>query len=290
MSEQTSESKNVFKYRPTEDGCCDIYMASTDTEETIKFPTEIDGLRVTGIGYQACKDCKNVKVVFVPEGVTRIKSFAFSGCTRLVRINLPTTLERVNADILYDNDAFLVTCSKGKRPSWQIEESSFPPKSVLITGVGAGKDWGNGTVGIYTVSPFDETYCEILYQKKHFLRVAPYTATQAEAALAAIKQSYELTLKTVRTYDVYSSDGVDANDKDEKEERIDLKLEHLVFSEEGVCRGIFYKDEALCGILFLDGTRLGAVTCADRKLCYGHPLDYYINTWCELILKKKEGS
>ena len=288
MSEQTGESKNVFKYRPTEDGCCDIYMASTDTEETIKFPPEIDGLRVTGIGYQACKDCKNVKVVFVPEGVTCIKSFAFSGCTRLVRINLPTTLEKVDADILYDNDAFLVTCSKGKRPSFQIDESRFPPKTVLVTGVGAGKDWGNGTVGIYTVSPFDETYCEILYQKKHFLRVAPYTATQAEAALAAVKQSYELTLKTVRTYDVYSSDGVDGNDRDESVENIDLGLENLVFSEDGTCLGVFYKDKSLDGILFLDGTTLGKVDCANRELCYGHPLDYYINTYQKLTLKKRE--
>ncbi len=288
MSEQTNGSKNIFTYRPTAEGCCDILMGSTDTEETIKFPTEIDGLRVTGIGFQACKDCKNVKVVFVPEGVTRIKFFAFSGCTRLVRINLPTTLERVNADILYDNDAFLVTCSKGKRPSFQIDESRFPPKSVLITGVGAGKDWGNGTVGIYTVSPFDETYCEILYQKKHFLRVAPYTATQAEAALAAVKQSYELTLKMVRTYDVYSSDGVDGNDRDESVENIDLGLENLVFSEDGTCLGVFYKDKSLGGILFLDGTTLGKVDCANRELCYGHPLDYYINTYQKLTLKKRE--
>ncbi|MBE6567906.1 MAG: hypothetical protein E7657_04525 [Ruminococcaceae bacterium] len=288
MSEQTNGSKNIFTYRPTAEGCCDILMGSTDTEETIKFPTEIDGLRVTGIGYQACKDCKNVKVVFVPEGATRIKSFAFSGCTRLVRINLPTTLEKVDADILYDNDAFLVTCSKGKRPSFQIDESRFPPKSVFITGVGAGKDWGNGTVGIYTVSPFDETYCEILYQKKHFLRVAPYTATQAEAALAAVKQSYELTLKTVRTYDVYSSDGVDGNDRDESVENIDLGLENLVFSEDGTCLGVFYKNKSLDGILFLDGTTLGNVDCANRELCYGHPLDYYINTYQKLTLKKRE--
>ena len=288
MSEQTNASRNVFTYKPTTEGCCDIFMGSTDTEETIKFPTEIDGLRVTGIGFQACKDCKNVKVVFVPEGVTRIKSFAFSGCTRLVRINLPTTLEEVNADILYDNDAFLVTCSKGKRPSWQIDESRFPPKSVLITGVGAGKDWGNGTVGIYTVSPIDETYCEILYQKKHFLRVAPYTATKAEAALAAVKQSYELTLKTVRTYDVYSSDGVDGNDRDESVENIDLGLENLVFSEDGTCLGVFYKNKNLDGILFLDGTTLGNVDCANRELCYGHPLDYYINTYQKLTLKKRE--
>ena len=288
MSEQTNGSKNIFTYMPTAEGCCDILMGSTDTEETIKFPTEIDGLRVTGIGYQACKDCKNVKVVFVPEGVTRIKSFAFSGCTSLVRINLPTTLERVNADILYDNDAFLVTCSKGKRPSWQIEESRFPPKSVLITGVGAGKDWGNGTVGIYTVSPIDETYCEILYQKKHFLRVAPYTATQAETALAAVKQSYELTLKTVRTYDVYSSDGVDGDDRDEFVKTVELKLENLVFSQNGDCVGVFYKEQDLCGILFFDGTVLGKVNSMDRKLCYGHPLDYYINTDQKLTLTKKK--
>lgn len=288
MSEQTSESKNVFKYRPTEDGCCDIYMASTDTEETIKFPAEIDGLRVTAIGYEACRDCKNVKVVFIPEGVTRIKSFAFFGCKSLIRVNVPSTLEKGVADIFYDSGASLLTCSKGKRPLCPIDESSLPKKNVLVAGVGAGKDFGNGNVGIYTLSPFDETYFDILFQKDFYLRVGAYAADVAEAALAEVKQSYELTLKTVRTYDVYSSDGVDSNDRDEFVKTVELKLENLVFSQNGDCVGVFYKEQNLCGILFFDGTVLGKVNSMDRELCYGHPLDYYINTDQKLTLTKKK--
>ena len=176
MSEQTSESKNVFKYRPTEDGCCDIYMASTDTEETIKFPAEIDGLRVTAIGYEACKDCKNVKVVFIPEGVTRIKSFAFCGCKSLIRVHLPSTLEKGITEIFYNSGASLLTCSKGKRPLCPIDESRFPKKNVLVAGVGAGKDFGNGNVGICTLSPFDETYFDILFQNTVDFRSAVLAA------------------------------------------------------------------------------------------------------------------
>ena len=136
MSENSVESKNVFKYKPTDDGCCDIYMESTDTEDIIKFPGEIDGLRVTAIGYRGVAGCKNVKVVIIPEGVTRIKSSAFVDCPNLVRIHIPTTLERVNSftlrNLFCGNSAALLTCCKDRPRSWEFEERYLPPKSVLI--------------------------------------------------------------------------------------------------------------------------------------------------------------
>lgn len=289
MSEQAVESKNVFTYKPTSEGCCDIFMGSTDTEEVIRFPAEIDGLRVTGIGYCACQNCQNAKVVIIPEGVTRIHSFAFSGCQKLVRIHLPSTLERISTmDLFYNNSLSIITCRKDNPRTWQLDTDYLPPKKVIaIRSMDPGKEDETGTVGIYTELPC-ETDLEILYERKFFIRTERYAADKGAQALAEVKKSYELICETIQTYDVYSSDGVDPNDRDEKTETLDIKLENLVFSKDGVCSGIFYKDKSFEGILFFDGTSVGAVSYADRKLCGGHPLDFYINTYRHLILKKKQ--
>ena len=290
MSEQSNESKNKFKYRPTTEGCCDIFMESTDTEEIIKFPTEIDGLCVTGIGYQACKDCKNVKTVIVPEGVLRIHSFAFCDCPSLVRIHIPSTLteNRFTWALFYGNDVSLITCSKDIPHSWELESDRLPPKRVqAINGESAGKQGENGTVGIYTVWHLDDSEIKIVYQRNFLIRAEQYPADKANEALEAVQRSYKLICKTVKTYDVYSSDGVDPNDRDEFSEVIDIKLENLVFSEDGECCGVFYTDSSFKGIMFFDGSTIGEVTSFDRKLCYGHPLDFYINTSRSLTLIPK---
>lgn len=288
MSEQANESRNIFKYKPTTKGCCDIFMESTDTEKVIEFPSEIDGMRVTGIGYGACEDCKNVETVIVPEGVLRIRSFAFSHCPKLQRIHLPSTLEHVSTmDLFYRNEVALVTCDKGKPHDWWLNEDFLPAKKVAITNTAATRaEADTDTVNILTVYPYDADF-EIVYQKYFYLRWQSYATEKAEAALAAAKESYELILETVCTYDVYSSDGVDPNDRDESTEVLDFSLENLVFSEEGTCCGIFCKDANFDGILFFDGKTMGTVSCGERKLCYGHPLDYYIHTGKTLILRKK---
>ena len=129
MSEQAVESKNVFTYKPTSEGCCDIFMGSTDTEEVIRFPAEIDGLRVTGIGRRACRNCQNVTVVIIPEGVTSIDFSAFSGCQKLIRLHLPSTLKRINTrDLFYNNSLSIITCRKDKPRTWQLDTDYLPPK------------------------------------------------------------------------------------------------------------------------------------------------------------------
>ena len=291
MSEQVCESKNVFTYKATADGCCDIYMASTDTDEVIEFPAEINGLRVTAIGYNGARGCKNVKTVIVPEGVTRIKSFAFCDCQNLVRIHVPSTLERVNRftvnDWLSGNNAAVITCPKGASQSWQIEKNYLPEKRIVVTSSAeAGEKNEDGTVGIYTILPY-ETDLELLYQRTVFLSVEQYASDKADVALREVKQNYELILEKVQTYDVYSSDGVSPDDKDVSTSVLDLGPQNILFSKDGACCGIFYKDKNFNGLLFFDGTTLGTLTYLDRKLCYGHPLDYYIDTCYKLILRKK---
>lgn len=62
-------------------------------------PATLTEVIVTGgtqIGQQAFRDCKNIKKVTLPEGLTTIKNLAFKDCTALESINLPTTLTTLN--------------------------------------------------------------------------------------------------------------------------------------------------------------------------------------------------
>lgn len=47
---------------------------------------------VTGIGFQAFKDCVNLTVVTLPEGIEMLLNEAFAGCTSLRHITLPSTM------------------------------------------------------------------------------------------------------------------------------------------------------------------------------------------------------
>lgn len=47
---------------------------------------------VTGIGYQAFKDCTRLTAVTIPEGVTMLLNESFAGCTSLTKITLPSTM------------------------------------------------------------------------------------------------------------------------------------------------------------------------------------------------------
>ena len=47
---------------------------------------------VTGIGYQAFKNCSNLTAVTIPEGVMMLLNESFAGCTSLTKITLPSTM------------------------------------------------------------------------------------------------------------------------------------------------------------------------------------------------------
>lgn len=290
MSESSNSTKNKFTYRLAPDGRCVVRMASTDTEETIVFPAEIDGHRVTTIGYRACTGCSLVKEIIVPEGITEIESFAFTDCPALTRVHLPATLMTVSSYLFSSGNAVsLITYPKGTVPRYLFEkerQSLAQDRRIVTRGNGAGEEDADGTVGIYEIPPYTEREYAVLYERDFTLNVTRLDAGAARAALAEVGQTYELIQKTVKTYDVYSSDGVDPNDRDTEEHALALAVKNLVFRE-GACCGIYYKDAFFDGVLFFDGTETGLLQHASRELCFGHPLDYYINTFQKLLLKKK---
>lgn len=81
-------------YEVNEDGkTCTITGRGTCTNQILKFPSVIDGYRVTGIGEKAFYyDSGFVSSIVLPEGIEQIGEDAFGGCVLLSGVQLPKSL------------------------------------------------------------------------------------------------------------------------------------------------------------------------------------------------------
>ena len=58
------------------------------------LPDEIDGVKATGIGYNAFANCDSLVSVTIPEGIKEIYN-SFSGCTALTSVTLPNSMTTI---------------------------------------------------------------------------------------------------------------------------------------------------------------------------------------------------
>ena len=65
---------------------------------SVTIPPEIDGVKITGIGSYAFKNCVVLTNVNIPNSITSIGNSAFYGCTALTSVNIPNSV----SDIRYD--------------------------------------------------------------------------------------------------------------------------------------------------------------------------------------------
>ncbi len=74
-------------------------VTSCDPEVTeANIPSEIDGVKVTSIGYKAFAGCMGLMRVTIPDSVTSIGNYAFRGCTSLMNITIPADVEYAGAN------------------------------------------------------------------------------------------------------------------------------------------------------------------------------------------------
>lgn len=99
-----------FAYEVNEDGkTCTITGRGSCTDRILKFPSVIDGYRVTSIGEKAFYyDSGKVSSIVIPEGIEYIEEDAFGGCFFLSDVQLPASLLSIG-DFAFDSCADLVS-------------------------------------------------------------------------------------------------------------------------------------------------------------------------------------
>lgn len=82
-------------------------------ESDVTIPGNIAGLTVTAIGEGAFRE-SNVEKVTLPESITHIDWFAFSGCKKLCEVSIPSSVTSVGYGAFENCSGFLVIkCEKG---------------------------------------------------------------------------------------------------------------------------------------------------------------------------------
>lgn len=71
-------------------GSFNTYSGTVNIPDSVPYQNKY--YPVTGIGYQAFKDCVNLTAVTLPEGISMLLNEAFAGCTSLGHITLPSTM------------------------------------------------------------------------------------------------------------------------------------------------------------------------------------------------------
>ena len=83
-----------YEYQVLEDGTAEIIGYYGSAKE-LNVPAELDGIRVTSIGYTAFYECTSLTSVTLPDGVTRIEESAFENCSALTSVTLPDSLTSI---------------------------------------------------------------------------------------------------------------------------------------------------------------------------------------------------
>lgn len=83
-----------YKYTVLEDGTAKIteYIGSA---AEVNIPSELDGKKVTVIGFYAFNFCESLTSVNIPDSVTGIDLFAFSNCKSLSNVNIPDSVTSI---------------------------------------------------------------------------------------------------------------------------------------------------------------------------------------------------
>lgn len=82
-----------------------LYGQITGCDENItnlEIPPLVDGCIVTGISYNAFKNCSKLESITLPEGITSIGSYAFYGCESLKNINIPESVDFIGLGAFTD--------------------------------------------------------------------------------------------------------------------------------------------------------------------------------------------
>ena len=84
-----------FEYSVLDDGTAGITKYNDIGSKAVTIPSTIDRYKVTGIGWCAFSGCTGLKSITIPSSVTEIGGYAFRGCKGLKSITIPSSVTEI---------------------------------------------------------------------------------------------------------------------------------------------------------------------------------------------------
>ncbi len=91
---QAEDSDKNSDYKISTDGDTAIITSYIGFDSDVVIPAVINNCKVVGIGESAFID-RNITSIVIPEGVTEIGAYAFTGCIKLKSVSLPDTIRSI---------------------------------------------------------------------------------------------------------------------------------------------------------------------------------------------------
>lgn len=123
-----------YELRVLSDDSAEIKKFLGFDEEQLTVPNKIGEFRITGIGREAYKSCKNVRKLVISDGIKYIQDSAFIGCSKLENIKFSKTLKRLGQ-----------ICALTDEEKQMIMTSEYPVPYTL-----------NDTMGVFSGSSLKE--------------------------------------------------------------------------------------------------------------------------------------
>ena len=72
-----------------------IITAYKGSETEVTVPDKINGIQVEEIGERAFYECADITSIVLPEGIVKVGNAAFSGCSKLEKVDMPDSVESI---------------------------------------------------------------------------------------------------------------------------------------------------------------------------------------------------
>ena len=108
-----------------------------------KIRNRVAGCKVTSIEWYAFSDCSALTSINIPSSVTSIKSSAFSGCSALTAINIPSSVTNIGWSAFRGCSALNAFTVDANNPNYSAEGCMLfnKEKTKLITAVGSQRTY-----------------------------------------------------------------------------------------------------------------------------------------------------
>lgn len=85
-------SSDGICYEFSDSGDAKVVLADTFYSGIVRIPAEVNGAKVTAIGFGAFNGCHGLKAVEMPSSIVSVGDYAFNACDSLTSVNFPDSL------------------------------------------------------------------------------------------------------------------------------------------------------------------------------------------------------